>query len=326
MVFSRGQVGYFVPRDPWVSSPRLLNMRNDRQGLYSFDPRFEDEELLSFGRRGPYSFWSSVKYILILSLMLWWIPTFGQMIAGYVGGRKAGNHWKAAGAAVLPVVFIWILSLFVAATASFPELVNLVALPAIAANGLAQALPILGPYIRFILDYLTAFAIALKETVTMGLNGYLVTIIFAYIGGLIADQTSKERAVDQEQPLSEAPPLYEKRYPSLEPPMPRTRLALASGPTGWYRVHRERYDHLRRIPVAPYGYEEDVEEYYEPYRRPVQRRLTEPYPPEEVYDKREERELIRERPPRRRAKRLDKEELIRRLVERALREYDRSVS
>jgi hypothetical protein len=317
MVFSQSHVGYFAPRDPWPSSPRSLTLRNDRHGLYRYDRRFEDPDLLLPQRGGPYSFWSSVKYIFILSVMLWWIPAFGQMIAGYVGGRKAGNHWKAAAAAVLPVVLIWVLSLLAYSTAAFPELANLVALPAMAAYGLGEAIPIFDPYIRLIIDYLASFLIALRETVGMGLNGYLVTIIFAYIGGLIADQTSKEREVVRQE---EPPVVYERGLPPPEAPYPRTRPALASGPAGWYRVHRERFDHLRRIPVAPYGYEE-VEEYYEPPTRPAQRRLVDSYPPREAYE-----DLERRREPPRRSRRLDKEELIRRLVERALREYDRSVN
>ncbi len=326
MVFSRGQAGYLVSRSPWAPVPRPLTLRNDRQGLYSYDPYME-EDLTSFAKKGPYSFWSSVKYILILSVMLWWIPTFGQMIAGYVGGRKAGKHWKAAAAALFPVALIWTFSLIVQASGTFPQLANLLALPAMAAYGVGQALPVFDPYIRFTVDYLISFAVALKETVSMGLNGYLVTIIFAYIGGLIADQTSKERSQPSREEFvdREAAFGYDTRFPPFEPPMTRYRPALASVPSGWYRVHRERFDHLRRIPVAPSGYEEEMEDYYEPVRRPVQRRVDEGYPPEDVYDRAQELEPIREPLPRRRPRRLDKEELIRRLVERALREYDRSV-
>ncbi len=326
MVFSRGNAGYLVPGNPWVQGRSPLTLRSDRRGMYRYDPRVE-EDLFSLGKKQPYSFWSSVKYIFILSLMLWWIPTFGQMIAGYVGGRKAGNHWKAASAALFPVAVIWILSLLARATATFPQLANLLALPAMAAYGVGQALPILNPSIHFLVDYVTSFAVALRETVSMGLNGYLVTIIFAYIGGLIALQTSQERAVHSEEDAMarEALPPFEPRYPLLQPPQPRPRVTLSAGPRGWYTGHEERYDHLRRIPVAPYAYEEEPFDYYEPPRRPAQRRL------EEVYDLEDERrrglDLGREREPpqRRRLKRLDREELIRRLVERALRDYDRTI-
>lgn len=327
MVFSRTNAGYFAPSTNWARAPRPLTLRNDRHGLYRYDSRWE-EDLLSFGRKKPYSFWSSAKYIFILSLMLWWIPTFGQMIAGYVGGRKAGNHWKAVAAASLPVALIWILALLAQASGSFPQLANLLSLPAMAAYGVGQAIPLFDPYIRFMVDYVTSFAMALKQTLGMGLNGYLITIIFAYIGGLIAVQTTRERTAhsDEEAVVRDVLPPYEPGFPPLEAPLLRPRASLTAGPSNWYQVHQERYDHLRRIPMAPFPYEEEPVEYYEPPRIPAQRRLEEGYDLDDAYSPAPERKPVREPPRRRRLKRLDKEELIRRLVERALREYDRSLA
>lgn len=324
MVFGRGQAGYLAPPPTWTRPSRSLTLRDDRQGLYRYDPEFDD--LRSLGRKGPYSFWASVKYTLILSIMLWWIPTFGQMIAGYVGGRKAGNHWKGAAAAFFPVAVIWTLFLLVLTTNEFPQLLNLALLPAVAAYGLGEAIPLLDPYLRFLVDYLTAFVIALRETAFMGLNGYLVTIIFAYIGGLIADQLARERAGGPSRQVPEPlpPPGYEVGYLRVAPPAPRHRL-MASAPP-WYGVHGERYDHLRRIPVAPYPYEYEEEEYYEPPPPPVpaQRRIVDPYPPAYEEERPPRREPPRE-PPRRGRRQLDREELIRRLVERALRDYDHAL-
>ncbi len=326
MAYSGGSADYFVPREPWIQRPRPIALRNDSRGLYQYNTLLEGN-LTYFRRKQPYSFWSSCKYIFILSLMLWWIPTFGQMIAGYVGGRKAGNHWKAAGAALFPVAIIWILSLMARASDTFPALANLLTLPATAAYGLGQALPFLDPTVRFIVDYVTSFIVALRETVSMGLNGYLVTIIFAYIGGLIALQTSQERAAHSEEEAfgREALPPFEPQYPLLPPPRPRARVSFSAGPGGWYTGHSERYDHLRRIPMAPYAYQEEPFGYYEPPRRPVQRRLEEVYDLDEGYPSEPDMEAVRQPQRRRRLQRLDKEELIRRLVERALREYDRSV-
>ena len=51
---------------------------------------YDDEEAKKFEGPVVYSFWSAVKYTFTLSLLLWWLPIFGQMIAGYVGGRRAG--------------------------------------------------------------------------------------------------------------------------------------------------------------------------------------------------------------------------------------------
>jgi len=42
---------------------------------------YPDAELGHFHHRATYSMWSAVKYVFVLSLLLWWLPTVGQMIA-----------------------------------------------------------------------------------------------------------------------------------------------------------------------------------------------------------------------------------------------------
>ena len=72
----------------------------DRHGVYRIEV---DSEPSHFRGDGPtFSFWASSRVILILSLLLWWIQPAGPMIAGYVGGRRAGAPWKAVVAALLP--------------------------------------------------------------------------------------------------------------------------------------------------------------------------------------------------------------------------------
>src|SRR3989454_8696076 len=71
---------------------------------------YPDPELGHFHHRAPYSMWSAMKYVLALSVLLWWLPTIGQMIAGYIGGRCAGGHWRGGGAAVAPLWFFICLS------------------------------------------------------------------------------------------------------------------------------------------------------------------------------------------------------------------------
>ncbi len=171
-----------------------------RKGVYSADYLQQDPELQRIRTPVPYSFGSAVKHILILSLMLWWIPTFGQMIAGYVGGRRAGSHWKAVLAALVPVVII--LGLNYIGDVLYPEasLGRLYALPGMAMKAIAAGVPELAPYILFVLGYLTTFAQALQGTATMGLNGYMVTIIFAYIGGLMGEQSLRELDYERWRP------------------------------------------------------------------------------------------------------------------------------
>jgi len=49
---------------------RLASYEHDHEGK-----RFRSSRVV-------YSFWSASKYVFILSIMLWWLPMFGQMIAG----------------------------------------------------------------------------------------------------------------------------------------------------------------------------------------------------------------------------------------------------
>src|SRR6266480_1618125 len=66
--------------------------RAHHPGVYRIEV---DNEVGRFhGDGAAFSFWSSSRVILILSFLLWWIQPAGPMIAGYVGGRRAGSPIK----------------------------------------------------------------------------------------------------------------------------------------------------------------------------------------------------------------------------------------
>lgn len=52
---------------------------------------------------------SAILWMTILSLLLGWIPIFGSLIAGYVGGKKAGSVSNAIIAVALPALLLAIL-------------------------------------------------------------------------------------------------------------------------------------------------------------------------------------------------------------------------
>src|SRR5436305_1777143 len=135
------------------------------------------------GDGAPFSFWSSSRIILILSFLLWWIPPAGPMIAGYVGGRRAGSPIKAVIAALMPVFAIYIANITYAHNfASHPA--DFVAqLPMAVGDAAASILPFLIPYKQFMISYLQGFVQGLATTFGMGTNGYLMVVIFASIGG-----------------------------------------------------------------------------------------------------------------------------------------------
>jgi len=140
----------------------------------------------------PFSFWSSSRVILILSFLLWWIQPAGPIIAGYVGGRRAGSPIKGVIAALLPVFAIYIANLTYAHNFAARQIDFVASLPMVVSDAAASILPFLVPYKEFMVSYMRGFVEALTTTFGMGTNGYLMVVIFAYIGGLIAEQTRRE--------------------------------------------------------------------------------------------------------------------------------------
>src|SRR3989304_431970 len=94
---------------------------------------YSDGELAKMHGRPPFSFLSAVKYVTILSILLWWLPTFGQMIAGYVGGRRAGSPWRGVAAALVPVLLIFV-GLYVVDQGILGDPAGIRALPSAAAG------------------------------------------------------------------------------------------------------------------------------------------------------------------------------------------------
>ncbi|MGQ0796570.1 MAG: hypothetical protein ACT4OI_01705 [Methanobacteriota archaeon] len=153
-----------------------------------------DNEIGRFHDGPAFSFWSSSRIILILSLLLWWIQPAGPMIAGYVGGRRAGSPWKAVVAALAPVVVILVANYAYTHNFAASQIDFVASLPLVVGDGAASILPFLAPYRDFLIAYLQGFVEALRATFGMGTNGYLMVILFAYIGGLIGEQTRRELA------------------------------------------------------------------------------------------------------------------------------------
>ncbi|UCE45312.1 MAG: hypothetical protein JSU93_08115 [Methanobacteriota archaeon] len=159
---------------------RLASYEHDNEGK-----RFKSSEVV-------YSFWSAAKYTLVLSIILWWLPLFGQMIAGYVGGRRAGGPWKGVAASILPVVCLYVVVTGFD-SGFFPSHVMGVAIaPAAVAASLGESIPLISPYIQFSSEYVGSFVDALAGSSPYGINTYIVTVAFAYVGGILAEQSRRE--------------------------------------------------------------------------------------------------------------------------------------
>ena len=84
---------------------------------------------------------AAIGWMFLLSLLLFWLPVVGPLIAGFVGGRKAGGVGKAIAAVFLPGLIVG-AALFVFATV-------LLAVPLLGAiagfGGFAIAIAHVGP-------------------------------------------------------------------------------------------------------------------------------------------------------------------------------------
>ncbi len=139
-----------------------------------------------------FSFWSASKYVFILSLMLWWLPMFGQMIAGYVGGRRAGSPWRGVAASIFPVIALYgVVAGF--STGLLPShIFGMPIAPSLIAASLTTNIPLLSPYLHFSTEYVGAFVSGLAGVSPYGINTYVLTVAFAYVGGVLAEQNRRE--------------------------------------------------------------------------------------------------------------------------------------
>lgn len=182
-----------------------------------------------------FDFWSGVKYVVILSALLWWLPLFGPMLAGYVGGRRTGGPKKGLLAAILGLIVIG--SVHLAFTNQmFPSQVQgLFALPS-SLVAAAYDVPALASYMPFLEMYWTSFFSAILGGLPYSSNSYVLTAIFAYIGGIIA--------VDKERELSRA---LQRKEPTVTIDMSKTPFipvatAMPNTERGWpiSRSHTSR--------------------------------------------------------------------------------------
>jgi len=66
-------------------------------------------------------------WMFFISLLLFWLPFFGPMIAGFVGGQKAGGLGAALGAVFLPALVFGVLFFVFGTALTFMPLVGALA-------------------------------------------------------------------------------------------------------------------------------------------------------------------------------------------------------
>ncbi|MFP4608050.1 MAG: hypothetical protein ACLFNY_00535 [Candidatus Aenigmatarchaeota archaeon] len=164
----------------------LLRLHSEKKS------RINTEKIREFGRV-TYDFWSGVKYMIVLSSLLWWIPLFGPMIAGYVGGRRTGGPKKGLVASIVSLGVIGVVY-YVLVEGFLPVTLGSILSYPTGMISAAEAHSFLGPYFEFLTLYWSTFFGRVVDSVPFETNSYLITIIFAYIGGIISAEKRKEYA------------------------------------------------------------------------------------------------------------------------------------
>jgi hypothetical protein len=82
-----------------------------------------------------------IIWMFVISLLLFWLPFIGPLVAGIVGGKKSGGIGNALLAVFLPAIVFGILLFFVATSLTGLPVIGAIA----GAGGLILALAHIGP-------------------------------------------------------------------------------------------------------------------------------------------------------------------------------------
>jgi hypothetical protein len=169
-----------------------------KSGVYRLSNDREEQDkpkrswLLSSSWDDPFNYWSAVKYGSILMFLLWWIPIFGPMIAGYVAGRRAGSPIKGVFAVSIPLAIVFFVATMVTIKIIPTVWFGVDLAPEAIFSELGKAVPVFEPLASFTTGYLQTFIGTIQGTSGVRLDFFILAIAFAYIGGIMAIQSLRE--------------------------------------------------------------------------------------------------------------------------------------
>lgn len=143
---------------------------------------------------------SGLFLLFVLALVLWWIIPLGQMVAGYVGGRRAGSMSRGLAVAAAGSAILIGLSLLVTAGAEW-----LLSLQNVQ-DFIASTVPSASDWITSLGGYMSGFAGISSGSVTIAAGDFVMMGVFAIVGGAMANQSRKEMSIIVGHALREGAP------------------------------------------------------------------------------------------------------------------------
>ncbi len=165
-----------------------------KQGVYHVPNQMYDHpfhmDSKAIKKKKIYGFWPGLKYTVILSILLFWMPPFGQVIAGYVGGRKAGTPTKGIFATLVPVVIIFLV-FGLASLGALSSVEDFWNNTSESMSNTVSSIPLIGPIADFSFEYMGFLSdyIGLDNA---WLAPYILTVLFGYVGGILSLQHKRE--------------------------------------------------------------------------------------------------------------------------------------
>ena len=153
------------------------------------------EALLGTDQKGQNSLYdtrSGTFLTTILLFVLGWIPMIGQMVAGFVGGRRAGSPMRGF-VAVFFGTIITLLIMFLVVESLNAVNSALITDPEGEIAAIAASYPVLQQLLDGALGYGRALFGHADFNIDYGM--YMITIPFGIIGGIVANQAQKEARI-----------------------------------------------------------------------------------------------------------------------------------
>lgn len=85
----------------------------------------------------------AIIWMAVISLVLFWLPLIGPLLAGFVGGRTAGSAGRGLLAAILPAAVLSIMLMAIGTALTGLPVIGAIASVSLFLVILAQALPLL---------------------------------------------------------------------------------------------------------------------------------------------------------------------------------------
>lgn len=162
-----------------------------RKGVFSVSRRHHDKEAHTFKEHTPFSIPQAIGLAFVLSILLYWLPIFGTMIAGYVCGRRAGTALKGgacgliAGLILFIIGYILILDIFGVGT-------GLRTCQDTVWNWIQSASPVFASYCLLIGQWAEIISAIFRSFLITEPGNLVILVVFGYVGGAIAAQRYRE--------------------------------------------------------------------------------------------------------------------------------------